>query len=319
MHLYDRVAGLFGTNGIVGAGIGHAVGIGLAQRIQGLDGIGVAFFGDGATNHGAFHESLNLAAVLRAPAVFVCENNLYATATPLSQVTLNPDIASKAKSYGMPGLAVDGNDVLAVWQAMGEAAERARSGGGPTLIEARTYRTVGHHEGDPVTGTYRTQAEVDEWLQRDPIDLFRRRLLSEFGTATPEDIAAIEARVEAVVADALAFARAAPEPDPATARRHVLADPLNPPPALDRRSPGSMRVQGWLEAVRDGIAEEMRANSAILYFGEGIGERGAASPTPRVFGPSSEASVLLIPRSPSKASPLRLLAPRPRERAACPT
>ena len=115
--------GLFGTNGIVGAGIGHAVGIGLSARQRGRDDIGVAFFGDGAANHGAFHEALNFAAVQRAPVVFVCENNLYATATPLRTITLNPEIASKAASYGMPGVAVDGNDVLAVWTAMREATE----------------------------------------------------------------------------------------------------------------------------------------------------------------------------------------------------
>ena len=159
MHLYDRSIGLFGTNGIVAAGIGHAAGAGMAARQQGRDDIGVSFFGDGASNHGNFHEALNFAAVQRAPAVFVCENNLYATATPFRTVTLNTDIASKAASYGMPGVAVDGNDVFAVWLAMKEATERARSGKGPTLIEAKTYRTVGHHEGDPVIGTYRTQEE----------------------------------------------------------------------------------------------------------------------------------------------------------------
>ncbi len=123
MHLYDRSVGLFGTNGIVAAGIGHAVGIGMSARLQGRDDIGVAFFGDGAANHGAFHEALNFAAVQRAPAVFVCENNLYATATPLKSITLNPEIATKAASYGMPGVAVDGNDVFAVWLAMKEATE----------------------------------------------------------------------------------------------------------------------------------------------------------------------------------------------------
>src|SRR4051812_50088513 len=133
MHLYDRSVGLFGTNGIVGAGIGHAVGIGLSAQARGRDDIGVAFFGDGAANHGAFHEGLNFAAVQRAPAVFFCENNLYPTATPLKSITLNPEIATKAASYGMPGVAVDGNDVFAVWLAMKEATERARSGKGPTL------------------------------------------------------------------------------------------------------------------------------------------------------------------------------------------
>ncbi|MER8447026.1 thiamine pyrophosphate-dependent enzyme [Mesorhizobium sp. M1066] len=276
MHLYDRSVGLFGTNGIVAAGIGHAVGIGMSARQQGRDDIGVAFFGDGAANHGGFHEALNFAAVQRAPAVFVCENNLYATATPLNSVTLNPEIATKAASYGMPGVAVDGNDVFAVWLAMKEATERARAGKGPTLIEAKTYRTVGHHEGDPVIGTYRTQEELDAWIKRDPIDMFRKRLIEEYGVADAEALAAIESRIETVVEEALAFARNSPEPDPATVRLHVFADPINPPAALQPRTVVETRTQGWLEAVRDGIAEEMRANPAILYFGEGTGERGGS-------------------------------------------
>lgn len=276
MHLYDRSVGLFGTNGIVGAGIGHAVGIGMSARQQGRDDIGVAFFGDGAVNHGAFHEGLNFAAVNRAPTVFVCENNLYATATPLKSITLNPEIASKADSYGIPGVAVDGNDVFAVWLAMKEASERARSGLGPTLIEAKTYRTVGHHEGDPVIGTYRTQEEVDAWIKRDPIDMFRKRLVEDYGLVTPDDLADIEAHIDRIVQEALEFARNSPEPDPSTVRRHVYASPINPPEALVVRPAGETRVQGWLEAVRDGIAEEMRANSAILYFGEGTGERGGS-------------------------------------------
>lgn len=276
MHLYDKSVGLFGTNGIIAAGIGHAVGIGMSARQQRRDDIGVAFFGDGAANHGAFHEGLNFAAVQRAPAVFVCENNLYATATPLRAITLNPEIASKAASYGMPGVAVDGNDVFAVWLAMKEATERARSGKGPTLIEAKTYRTVGHHEGDPVVGSYRTQEEIDAWLKRDPIAMFRRRLIEDYGVADAGDLAAIEVHIEKVVQEALEFARNSPEPDPGTVRRHVFADPINPPAALRPQPAGETRVQGWLEAVRDGIAEEMRANSAILYFGEGTGERGGS-------------------------------------------
>src|SRR4029079_1126154 len=157
MHLYDRKTGLFGTNGLVGGGIPSSVGAAISAKARGTDGMAVAFFGDGGTNHGAFHESLNFAGVRKAPVVFVCENNLYATATALSNVTLNPEIASRAAAYGVPGVAVDGNDVVAVWEATQAAVERARRGEGPTLIESKTYRTVGHHEGDPVIGIYRTQ------------------------------------------------------------------------------------------------------------------------------------------------------------------
>ncbi len=276
MHLYDRKAGLFGTNGVVGAGIGHAVGIGISARQRGTDGIGVAFFGDGASNHGAFHEALNFAAVQRAPCVFVCENNLYATATPLSSVTLNTDIAAKARSYGMEALALDGNDVFAVYQAMKEASERARSGHGPTFLECKTYRTVGHHEGDPVVGTYRSQDEIDAWLKRDPIEMFKQRLCDEFGIADAEGLRKIETRVDQIIAQALAFARQAPFPDPSSVSRHVFANPLNPQAALEISAGAETRTQGWLAAVRDGIAEEMRQNPHILYFGEGTGERGGS-------------------------------------------
>lgn len=276
MHIYDRSAGLFGTNGLVGAGIPEAVGAALSAKHRGTGGVAVAFFGDGATSHGAFHESLNFAGVMRAPVVFVCENNLYATATPLSSVTLNPEIATRAAAYGIPGVAVDGNDVVAVWQAMQTAAERARRGGGPTLIEAKTYRTVGHHEGDPVTGTYRTQAEVDDWIRRCPVATFRARLLDELGVATPGALAEIEAGVDRDVAAALDFARTSPEPDPATVLRHVYADPINPAVATAAAAPGPTVETGWLDAVRDGIAEEMRRNPDILYYGEGTGERAGS-------------------------------------------
>ncbi|MEZ5782269.1 MAG: thiamine pyrophosphate-dependent enzyme [Rhizobiaceae bacterium] len=274
MHLYDRSVGLFGTNGIVAAGISHAVGVGISARAQGRDDIGVAFFGDGATNHAGFHESLNFAGIQKAPAVLVCENNLYATATPLKSATLNPEIASRAAAYGIPGIAVDGNDVLAMYEVMGEAVDRARRGDGPTLIEAKTYRTVGHHEGDPVTGAYRTQAEVDEWVERDPIVSFRKKLLEDFEAAAAGELDAVDERIDKLVQEALEFARNSPEPDSSTAFHHVFAEPINPPDALNAKPASGGKVTGWLDAVRDGIAEEMRRNEAILYFGEGTGERG---------------------------------------------
>jgi 2-oxoisovalerate dehydrogenase E1 component len=273
MHLYDRANGLFGTNGIVAAGISAAVGAAISARHRGTDDIAVAFFGDGGVNHAGFHESLNFAAVRTAPIVFVCENNLYATATPFATVTLNTDIASRGQAYGIPGVAVDGNDVLAVWSAMREAAARARCGDGPTLIEAKTYRTVGHHEGDPVVGTYRTQQEIDAWSKRCPIASWRRRLQSEWGVSEAR-LDEIDQRVERVVQDALSFARKSPEPDPSTTFSHVFADPLNPEAALRDSPPSATVTTGWLDAVRDGIAEEMRRSPNILYFGEGTGERG---------------------------------------------
>ena len=275
MHLYDPKHGVFGTNGIVGGGIPHAVGAALSARTRGTQGIAAAFFGDGAVNHGAFHESLNFAGAQQAGVLFVCENNLYATATPLAQVTRNAEVATRAAAYGVPGVAVDGNDVLAVWTAARTAVARARAGGGPTLIEAKTYRVVGHHEGDPLTGVYRTQEELDAWKLRDPILAFRQRLTGELKAAPAAELDAIEARVLAVVADAVEFARKSPEPDPATALAHGWSDAINPPLPAAKSNPPT-ETQGWLDAVRDGIAEEMRRDPHLLYLGEGIGQRGGS-------------------------------------------
>ena len=275
MHLYDSASGLFGTNGLVGGGLPSAVGVGIAAKVKKNDELGVAFFGDGATNHAAFHESLNFAGVQKAQTVFICENNLYATATPLSMATLNPEIATRAAAYGIPGVAVDGNDVIAVWQVMKTAADRARRGDGPTLIESKTYRTVAHHEGDTVTGTYRTQAEVDTWARRDPIRILAARMVKEFKIAKPADLEEIDAKIDRIVQASIEFARNSPEPDPATVDRHIYAEPINPPAAL-ALPPSNVptTTTSWLDAVRDGLAEEMRRDPHIVYFGEGTGERG---------------------------------------------
>ncbi len=274
MHLYDPKIGLFGTNGIVCGGNPSAVGAAMSATVRKSGQVSVAFFGDGGSNSGSFQESMNFAGIQHAPVVFVCENNLYATATPLTVATLNTDISSKAAAHGIPGVAVDGNDVIAVWQVTKTAVERARAGGGPTLIEARTYRTVGHHEGDPVVGVYRTQAEVDEWKKKDPIILFRRRLIEEFAIATAAELDAIDNRHQQEMAEVIEFSRTSPEPDLSRAHLHTWHDPINPPmPIASTEKPV---VQGWLDAVRDGIAEEMRRDSNMIYLGEGIGERGGS-------------------------------------------
>ncbi|MBI3836723.1 MAG: dehydrogenase [Planctomycetia bacterium] len=274
MHLYKLDVGLFGTNGFVGGGLPATVGLGLSARTRATDQVAVAFFGDGAVNHGAFHESLNFAGVQKLPVVFVCENNHYATATPLTMATLNTDVATKAAAYGIPGVAVDGNDVLAVWEVTRQAVQRARSGGGPTLIEAKTYRVVGHHEGDPLTGTYRSQEELDTWRARCPIATFRKKLLAE-GRATAEQLDKIDGEVEAKILHAVEFSRKSPAPDPACANDHVWAEPLHPRVASAPAN-AETKVQSWLEAVRDGIAEEMRRDRHIVYLGEGTGERGGS-------------------------------------------
>jgi TPP-dependent pyruvate/acetoin dehydrogenase alpha subunit len=176
MHLCDPDVGLLPTFAIVGAGIPVAVGAALTADVLGKADIAVAVFGDGASNIGAFHEGLNLAAIWNLPVVFVCENNVYGEYSRINLTTPIEDIAVRATSYGIPGEKVDGQDVDAVSAAVGEAASRARDGGGPTLLEMKTYRFAGHSRAD--TAPYRPAGELEEWQQRDPIDLYRAQLVS---------------------------------------------------------------------------------------------------------------------------------------------
>jgi 2-oxoisovalerate dehydrogenase E1 component len=223
MHLYAPRIGLLGTNGFVGGGIPSAVGAGLSALIRKTDQIGVAFFGDGALNHGAFHESINLAAAFSLPVIFVCEDNLYATATPFRKVVKELDISKRAAGYGVPAEDLDGNDVVAVYEVAGRAIERARSGEGPTLLICHTYRTVGHNEGEALVGTYRTQEELDEWMNRCPIRHHRKRILAQ-DNSLHEVLDAIDLKVEQVIAGAVEFARESPDPDPSTTLEHVTSE-----------------------------------------------------------------------------------------------
>lgn len=274
MHLYSLKDGLFGTNGLVGGGIPLAVGLGISAQVQESGRVAVSFFGDGATNHGAFHESVSFAAVQKSPVIFICENNLYATCTPISSVNLTRNISSKASAYGIPGITVDGNDVVAVQKAAKEAIERARNGLGPTLIEALTYRTVGHHEGDVIAGTYRTLEELEAWKKKCPIIKLEKYLL-EAGIATAEEMDAISLKVGDQITEAVKFARDSDYPETSTVFENCWNSPINPPAALNEGpEPQESVMQSWLVAVRDGIAEEMRRDKNMIYLGEGIGERG---------------------------------------------
>jgi 2-oxoisovalerate dehydrogenase E1 component len=277
MHLYAIDNGLFGTNGIVAASIPDAVGLAISAKTRGTDQVTVAFFGDGASNHGAFYEGVNFGSIQNAPIVFVCENNLYATATPLKISTRNTHIATKAAAFGIPGIQVDGNDVLAVWQAAQEAVQRAREGNGPTLIESLTYRQVGHQEGDPVIGWCRTQEEWDAWMKRCPVANYRQWLLQS-GHANEDELNRIDAEIDLEIQQAADFARQSPLPDPASAIEHIWAEPINPPlPYIEpTESTAPAKTMTWMNAVRDGLAEEMRRNPHIIYFGEGTGERGGS-------------------------------------------
>jgi pyruvate dehydrogenase E1 component alpha subunit len=202
---------MLGANGIVGGGLPLACGAALTAKTLGTGGVAVCFFGDGASNQGTFHESLNLAAIWDLPVVFVCENNGYAEATPVHYHCSASDVANRAGSYEIPGVVVDGLDVFAVYEAAQEAIARARRGEGPSLIEAKTYRFYGHFQGDQVT--YRTAEELESYKQRDPIVALRKAVIDR-GIATAADFDAIDARVTAQLDDAWDAAKAAPFPEP---------------------------------------------------------------------------------------------------------
>jgi pyruvate dehydrogenase E1 component alpha subunit len=225
MHVADFSKGIIGANGIVGGGIALAAGAALAAQLDGDGRVAVAFFGDGAANQGVLAEALNVAALWKLPLLLVCENNGFSEFSPTATVTAG-SIAERARPFGVPSVEVDGNDVVAVWQAADVAVRRAREGRGPSLIEARTYRTRGHVEYEVtfITEPYREEAEVEAWRARDPIDRLARRLCEE-DPAVEAELAAIAAEVEETVLAAVRFAEASPEPDPASARGHMFANP----------------------------------------------------------------------------------------------
>lgn len=219
MHLFVPEVGLMGTTGIVGPNILQATGAGYSFQLLKTDQVSVAFFGDGAVNNGAFHEGVNMAAIWGLPVIYVCENNQFATEVPFDYATRNTDVAERARAYGIPGVQVDGNDVLAITEAAGAAIQRARRGGGPSLIEGRTYRTRPHAEGMR-DGGYRTLEEIEAWKQRDPITFLEGRLL-ERGLVTQEQVDDVRQEIEEVVADGLEFAKSSPYPEPGTAALYI--------------------------------------------------------------------------------------------------
>jgi len=220
MHAADPAVGILGGNGIVGGGIPYAAGAAYSALLDGSDRVTVAFFGEGASNQGSFHEAMNIAAAWNLPLMFVCENNLYGEMTPLKEISRETDIAKRAIGYGVPGEAVDGNDVLAVREAARKAVARARAGQGPTLLELKTYRRGGHFQGDPCN--YRTREEEAYWKSRDPVDLFRAVVLKA-GVFSEQEILSVEAALTTEITEAIEFALASPDPVPADALDHVYA------------------------------------------------------------------------------------------------
>lgn len=227
MHIADFSLGILGANGIVGAGIPIATGAALAAQLRGSGEVTVCFFGDGASNEGTFHESLNLAAIWKLPVVYVCENNSFGEFTPMQDVTSVKDIADRARGYDIPGIVVNGNDVVEVYETTLQAVERARRGEGPTLMEAKTYRWEGHVVGEEAflgKRGYRTQEEIEEWKRRCPIALFEKRF-TEAGMFTQAELDAVKAEVKREMDEAVAFAQESPLPKPEEALEDMLVNP----------------------------------------------------------------------------------------------
>ncbi len=272
MHLFAPEIGMMGTSGIVGPCILQATGAGYSCLIMKTDNVGVAFFGDGAANNGAFHEGLNMASIWKLPVLFVCENNQFATEVPFSSVAGNSSVAARGAAYGITSIEVDGNDVLAVEAAARDAVKRARNGEGPTLIECKTYRTRAHAEGMG-DFTYRTREEVEQWKTQCPIARLKNHLLDQ-KFASDAELSAIEQEVATLTETAHEFAEKSAYPTAESATTHVYATPRI---GLARDVPASnanTRELTFMKATLEALTEEMERNPKIFVMGEGIGVRG---------------------------------------------
>ena len=272
MHLFAPEIGMMGTSGIVGPCILQATGAGYSSLIMKTGNVGVAFFGDGAANNGAFHEGLNMASIWKLPVLFVCENNQFATEVPFSTVAGNPNVAARGAAYGIASIEVDGNDVLAVEAVAREAVTRARNGDGPTLIECKTYRTRAHAEGMG-DFTYRTREEVEQWKTQCPIARLKKDLLDQ-KIATDAELSVIEQEVAALTETAHDFAEKRAYPTAESATTHIYAEPRSGPPRDVPASNASTRELTFMKATLEALTEEMAHNPKIFVMGEGIGVRG---------------------------------------------
>ena len=289
MHMADLTLGSLGANGIVSGGIPLAVGAGLSMQLQASGRVVACFFGDGAVNNGNFHESLNMAAIWDLPVLFLCENNHYAMSMSVQRGHAVPQVADRAAAYGIPGRTVDGMDVLAVYQAVQEAAAHARRGDGPVLLELVTYRYRGHSKSDKQV--YRSREEVDEWMQRDPIRRFEQQLTAA-GVLTAEECAAAGADAITAVEAAIAYADAQPDPDVAELTKYVYAEEDDPAVRAGRRAPAWIRRHlgeatpvnppagtreiTYAEALREAMATALARDPRVYLQGEDIGVYGGA-------------------------------------------
>ena len=281
MHIADVEHGNLGATGIVGGNIPVAVGAGLAQKLMKTDRVVVCFFGDGASNTGNFHESLNMASLWNLPVIFVCENNLYAMSVPWTKATKLPDVASRACAYGIPGEVVDGMDVLAVRGAVVKAAERARRGEGPTLIEAKTYRWFGHSHSDP--RAYRTRTEEAEWKERDPITVMKDNL-QVVKMLTDGEFESLENATDAKLEKSMEFSNASPEPKAEDVDTDVYAPSKSTTADFetDRRlriaiAKGEVKREiTYAQALVEAAREEMLRDPKVFIMGEDVGLYGGA-------------------------------------------
>ena len=277
MHIFKPEIGMMGTSGIVGPCILQACGGGYSFKIKGTDNVSVAFFGDGAVNNGAFHEGLNMASIWNLPSIFVCENNQFATEVPFEYASAIPDVGRRSQNYGIPGFEVDGNDVLEIYHVAQEAVKRARDGGGPTLIECKTYRTRAHAEGMG-DFTYRTREDVEGWKEKCPIKRFRQ-VVTEDDFVVEDELNEIDHEVSELVTQAQKWAEASPYPDGTTAATHVYCErpssPSSPIQNFVPKVPDSERREiTYIAATLEALSEEMACNDNIFVMGEGSGKRG---------------------------------------------
>ena len=281
MHIADVEHGNLGATGIVGGNIPVAVGAALAQKLRGTDRVVLCFFGEGASNEGTFHESLNMASLWDLPVVFIAENNMYAMSVPWAKASKLPDVAERACAYGIPGEVVDGMDVLAVRGAVARAVERARQGEGPTLIEAKTYRWYGHSHSDP--RAYRTKEEEAAWKQRDPIRMLKGDL-EAVGLLREPEYEQLETAVEEKLDTAMSYSEASPEPDPNEVETDVFAPVKWTAADIEaervlrervRRDP-QMRQIAYSQALVEAMREEMQRDPGVFIMGEDVGLYGGA-------------------------------------------
>ena len=273
MHIADVEIGILGANGIVGAGIPIAGGAALSSQMRKTNQVAICFLGDGATNTSRFHEGVNLAAIWNLPVIYIIENNLYAECTPLSDVCKLADIADRAIAYGIPGVTVDGNDVLAVYEAVIEAVARAREGGGPALIECKTYRRYGHFEGDPCN--YQPKEETEGWMERDPILEFKSKLISK-EVFKEGDAEKIDQEIKDEVDKAVKFAEESPFPAPQDTLDDVYVEIVKSN-GDESTGSGPMTEVTYLQAIIEAYDEELARDPAVFIMGEDIGKAWGGS------------------------------------------